>query len=259
MVLDNGSTDGSADIARDLGVEVVALHCNQPDALNQLLNASRSPFTLLLHSDVILLSDRWFSVCKAHLQGAVAMVSPEDIGCGPYSRPFGIGMPESSFMLLDTMLARQIKTTFWSRWHGIPWPRRAVDFYGPHVTHRLPERLRTHGFNWKPMNVLISPTADKPIYVPAFKPGVWSAELAYLKYGLGNFYSLDGEITHYHNWYDRVPKIASDESEETTGRGGTGFPAAYVKRYTESFLSDYTAGRLALPSPAPSPRQPKAL
>jgi hypothetical protein len=109
------------------------------------------------------------------------------------------------------------------------------------------------------MNVLISPTSATPIYVPPFTPKVWSDELPHLRYGLGNFYSLGGEITHYHNWYDRVDKAVDPESTETTGRNGEGFPAAYVKRYTDNFLGDYTSGQLLLPSPIPPLRQPRAL
>lgn len=259
VVLDNNSQDGSPDIARQMGVEVLVSSCNQPAALNRLFDASRSRFTLLMHSDVILLSARWYPICTAQLKGNVALVSPEDIGCGPYSRPFGIGKPESSFMLFDTAKARKIRTLYCSLHSGFPWPRRRLDFFGPHVTHRLPQHLHSQGYAWKPMNVLISPDSAKPIYTPPFVPTVWSEELAHLRYGLGNFYSLDCEITHYHNWYDRAAKEVAPDSTETTGRDGSGFPSAYIHSYTANFLADYTKGQLLLPSPEPSARAPRAL
>lgn len=259
VVLDNCSRDDSARIARDEGAEVIVAACLQADALNRLLSLSRSPCALLIHSDVVLLSPRWFELCRARITGPVALVSPEDIGCGPYSRPFGAGKPESSFLFFDTAKARELRQMSWQKRFGLPWPRRGVDFYAPHVTHHLPQLLRERGYDWVAMNVLVSPRAEAPIYAPPFTPRTWSAELPYLRYGLGNFYSLDGEVTHYHNWYDRVGKEVDPASTETTGRDGAGFPRAYIARYTQNFLGDYAAGRLVLPDARPDGRAPKAL
>jgi glycosyltransferase involved in cell wall biosynthesis len=259
VVLDNCSTDHSVTIARDLGVEVVVQSCTQPVALNRLLAMSRSRYTLLIHADVILLSANWFDICRSKMNAQVALVSPEDIGCGPFSRAFGAGMPESSFMLFDTLAARRPRVRLWPRWHRIPLPHRTMDFYGPHITHRLPQRLQEHGYSWHAMNVHVSDLVSPPIYQPPFQPQVWTDELGSLRYGLGNFYSLDGEITHYHNWYDRVPHDVEPDSIRTTGSNGQGFPLAYVQRYTQNFLRDLTQGSLVVPPAIVSGRRPKAL
>jgi hypothetical protein len=110
------------------------------------------------------------------------------------------------------------------------------------------------------MEVHTSNKVSEPIYAPDFKPKVWSDELPYLQYGLGNFYSIDGVITHYHNWYER--RIGEDklsELQKTTEKDGGGFPLGYVKAGTEAFLRDYTAGKLSLPAAVPNTRTPKAL
>jgi glycosyltransferase involved in cell wall biosynthesis len=161
MVLDNMSNDNSAGIAKALGAEVLVHKCTQPDALNKLLSSSDAPYTLLLHADVVLLDNRWFDLCRSKINEKTILVSPEDIGCGPYSRPFGIGMPESSFMFSSTAALRCTSISRWERWHGIPVPRRAVDFYGSHVTHRLPQRLSEHGHDWFPMLVHPSVTVSR--------------------------------------------------------------------------------------------------
>src|SRR5262245_21023865 len=101
-VVDNFSRDRSVEIARDMRAEVRVERYSQAIALNRLLSMSRARHTLLIHSDVILLSAEWYSTCSRHLAGHVAMVAPEDIGCGPLTRPYGAGMPESCFMLFDT-------------------------------------------------------------------------------------------------------------------------------------------------------------
>ena len=79
-VVDNVSTDRSVEIARDFGAQVHVERCSQSIALNRLLDMSDGRRTLLLHSDVILLSPRWYPVCDARMTGNVALVSPEDIG-----------------------------------------------------------------------------------------------------------------------------------------------------------------------------------
>ena len=68
-VVDNFSTDKSVEIARDMRAEVRIEHCSQAIALNRLLSMSRARHTLLIHSDVILLSPDWYSICSSHLVG----------------------------------------------------------------------------------------------------------------------------------------------------------------------------------------------
>ncbi len=259
VVLDNASTDASTSIARELGAEVIVVRCTQADALNRLAARSRAPVTLLIHADVILLSPGWFDRCREALCDGVALVSPQDIGCGPMTRPFGRGMPESSFLFFDTRALRRCRTIRWRRRLRVPLPRRAVDFYGPHVSHHLPMRLAAIGKRWRAMEVHCSDRLEQPLFEPAFRPRVWNEELAHLRYGLGNFYSLGGEITHYHNWYDRIDQDVDERSTRTTERNGGGFPVAYIQAYTRAFLRDLEADRLVLPPPVPSGREPRAL
>ena len=259
VVLDNASTDDSAAIARNFDAEVLIKGCAQSDALNRLVDLSNAPYTLLLHSDVVLLDSRWFDLCRSKIDDKTILVSPEDIGCGPYSRPFGIGKPESSFLFAATGNLRKTRFLKWQSWRSLPFPKRVVDFYGNHITHRLPQRLCERGFEWFPLSVHLSETVAEPLYQPDFAPPVWSHELAYLRYGLGNFYSIDGVITHYHNWYERVDLDVEPASQRTTGHNGGGFPVAYIKAYTQAFLRDYTQGALVVPPALKSGRKPKAL
>ena len=203
-VLDNASGDASPSIAREAGAEVIVRRCSQPEALQALVRRSDAAFTLLLHADVILLDPGWFQLCTSRLQGDTVLVSPEDIGCGPLTRPFGVGMPESSFLLFRTDGLRRSRRLIWRRRHRLPWPSREFDFSGPHVTHHIPRRLRERGFDWQPMQVHVSNAAAAPLFQPDADVTLWTDELAYLRYGLGNFYGLEGRITHYHNWYDRI-------------------------------------------------------
>src|SRR5262245_33033741 len=119
-VVDNFSSDRSVEIARDMGAEVRLEYCSQAIALNRLLSMSKARHTLLIHYDVILRSSAWYSTCSRHLIGPVALVSPEDVGCGPLTRPYGAGMPESCFMLFDTAKARRARTFSWSKRRGLP-------------------------------------------------------------------------------------------------------------------------------------------
>jgi glycosyltransferase involved in cell wall biosynthesis len=256
-VVDNDSQDSSADVAREFGAEVRIERCSQAIALNRLLAMSSGRFTLLLHSDVVLLSPSWFAACTARMKGNVALVSPEDIGCGPLTRDYGIGMPESCFMLFDTAMARRARTLGWTRRRGIPWPRLHLDLDHYYVTHHLPRTLARRGLSWQPMRVHASPRSTVPVYEPPFTPEYWSEELSFLRYGMGNFYSLDGCITHYHNWFDRAPKDVPLDSRETTEGGGKGLPLAYLSLCTRTFIADLEAGRLTLPSPDEPPREPR--
>lgn len=256
LVLDNTSTDSSPVIAKDRGVELLSRACSQGDALNELLRRANSRYILLMHADVILLSPLWYDHCCAKLDAQVALVSPEDIGCGPLTRPFGKDKPESSFMFFRTDNLARIKMLKRQRLGPLPFPRRQVDFYGPHVTHHLPEHLAAKGYSWHPMRVHYSEALAEPVYPPPASPGVWTDELRYLLYGLGNFYSLDGVITHYHNWYDRVQQTVTSD---VPVKQNTGFPLDYIKSYSARFLQDYLAGQLRLPDTAPSGREPRAL
>src|SRR6476660_4777769 len=150
-VVDNLSTDRSVEIARDMGADVRIEHCSQAIALNRLLAMSKARHTLLIHSDVILLSADWYSICSRHLTGCIALVSPEDIGCGPLTRPYGAGMPESCFMLFDTAKARRMRTWTWIRRRRIPWPVLRLDLEDYYVTHDLPETLARRGYTWVAM------------------------------------------------------------------------------------------------------------
>lgn len=256
-VLDNGSNDASAELAAQRGAEVVVRRCTQPQALQQLVRRSSGRYTLLLHADVILLAPDWFERCTARLTGNTVLVSPEDIGCGPLTRPFGRGMPESSFLLFDTAGLRRARTLVWHRRHRLspPLPRREFDFSGSHVTHNIPRRLAERGLGWQPMNVFVSNAEPEPLFTPDPDVSLWSEELGHLRYGLGNFYGLDGTITHYHNWYDRV--ITARAGEKPSGRRE--FPAAFINAYSQRFLADYQAGRVDLPRDLSSHREPVAL
>lgn len=255
--VDNCSSDRSVEISHDFGAEVSIEYCSQAIALNRLLSMSDGRHTLLIHSDVVLLSHSWYSVCSRYLIGDVALVSPEDIGCGPLTRPYGAGKPESCFLLFDTNKARRARTWTWKKRRGVPWPLFQLDLEDYYVTHDLPKTLAHRGYSWQPMKVHASPREPEPIYIPQFTPEYWSDELSYLRYGMGNFYSLDGEITHYHNWYDRVPKDLPIHSLETTEGNGRGLPSAFLSLGTRRFLEDLATASLLLPDPNESQAEPR--
>ncbi|MFN7986197.1 MAG: glycosyltransferase [Thermoanaerobaculia bacterium] len=255
-VVDNVSRDRSVEIARDLGARVHVEHCSQAIALNRLLAMSEARHTLLLHSDVVLLSARWYPTCSRHLSGSVALVSPEDVGCGPLTRPYGAGMPESCFLLFDTQKARKCRTVAWVSTRGIPIPTLRLDLEHYYVTHDLPAALGRRGFTWKAMRVHASPKDTARCYEPPFTPEYWSEELSYLRYAMGNFYSLDGEVTHYHNWFDRVPKDVPAGSLETSEGDGRGLPLEFLTLGTRRFLEDLAAGAIVTPSPDEPQRTP---
>jgi glycosyltransferase involved in cell wall biosynthesis len=248
LVLDNVSTDATVQIARDHGAEVLVRESGQDMALMDLFNASRSEFTLLLHADVILLSERWFDLCRAAMTGNVALVSPEDIGCGPYTRPWGANMPESSFLFFRTKEARKTRRWYTRQRFRLQIPYRAIDFTGPHITYHLPERLRERGLDWRMMNVHPSTRMETPIYTPAFEAPHWNPELAMYDYGLGNFYSLDGVVTHYHNWYERALEAVPDDSDRMLSREAGALPVAFLQTYSRRFLTDLVNGTVRVPT-----------
>jgi glycosyltransferase involved in cell wall biosynthesis len=247
MILDNFSTDATAEIARSFGAEVVTRHSGQAMALADLFNFSRSDLTLLLHADVVLLTPDWLEVCARHLDGNVALVSPEDIGCGPFTRPWGHDKPESSFLLFRTALAR--RTRRWQRRQRFKLllPYRAIDFNGDHITYNLPNSLAARGLGWRPMRVHTSLPTEAPIYAPRFEAPQWRPELAMYRYGLGNFYSIDGVITHYHNWFERAFEDVEDDSARTLPETSGGLPLAFIKAYTRNFLEDLARGAVQMP------------
>jgi glycosyltransferase involved in cell wall biosynthesis len=247
VIMDNESTDATIPIARRFDAEVVRRHSGQGAALADLFNLSRSQYTLLIHADVVLLDGSWLERCTAHLNGQVAMVSPEDIGCGPYTRPWGRNMPESSFLLFHTTLARKIRIWQWRRRFTVRLPYRAVDFTGDHITYNLPLRLTQQGLTWKAMAVHTSSPVPAAIYTPHFNPTRWIPEYARFRYGLGNFYSLDGVVTHYHNWFERTLEDVPDDSERCLPIESGGLPLAFIKKYTMNFVDDLSRGTLEVP------------
>ena len=108
------------------------------------------------------------------------------------------------------------------------------------------------------MQVFASNRQTEPLFVPPSKPSIWSDELSYLRYGLGNFYGIDSQITHYHNWYDRV--MANNQHGSAINHGmKRQFPADFVRQYSERFLADYQNGVVDLPRDLSTRREPRAL
>lgn len=252
-VLDNGSTDSTISIARAHGCRIEVRECLLPDALNRLASWSRSPYTLFIHADTILLSPEWFGRCKAKLTGANALLSPQDIGCGPFTRPWGKNKPESSFMLFRTADLRRLRNTRWVRRFRLRMPQRVVNFYSKNVTHYLPDELERRGLTWVPMKVHTSCHLDQRVCVPSQDTECWTDELSYLQYGLGNFYSIDGLITHYHNWYERL--IDNKHTKQRKPERSL-IPLDYISQRTREFLSDLAVGNVALPDADEPEREP---
>jgi glycosyltransferase involved in cell wall biosynthesis len=254
-IVDNGSTDGTLDIARSFGCRTEVRESSFPDALNRLVSWSRADYTLFMHSDTILLNPGWFELCASKLVGTNVLVSPQDIGCGPYTRPWGRNMPESSFMLFRTADLRRMRNVRWVRRFRLRMPQRVVNFYSNHCTHFLPDELARRGFTWVPMKVHLSRHLDQPVYTPDPQARCWSEELAHLEYGLGNFYSLDGTFTHYHNWYERL--LDNETSKRQPDQAG--IPLDYVAARSRQFLRDLEAGAVALPDVTLPEREPAAI
>jgi hypothetical protein len=241
---DNGSRDGTVAALRREGVRTVSRRCSQGDALNFLLGMSTAPHTLLMHSDVILLERGWFTRLRAALsQAGAALISPEDTGLGPLLRGYR-EKPESSFMLFDTARVRQCMHPHWKKFFKNALRGRSVmlryfDFYVEHVTHRMPETLAAHGQSWLKMTPLASPRRAEP-WCPQAGDS-WRAA-TYHTYGFGNFYTYDGIVTHYHNWYARnVATVAIHPDDPDADR------PAFCAAYTRQFFADYDAGTLRIP------------
>lgn len=82
----------------------------------------------------------------SHLKSSMVAV---DYGCGLYTRPFGAGMPESSFLFFDTEKARRTKKVVkYNRRFGISFPYLSYDFYCTHATYNLPACLKEAGLSW---------------------------------------------------------------------------------------------------------------
>lgn len=260
VIFDNGSTDNTLRVARAHGVHILSGRMSQADALNVLAQQVRGDACLLMHADVVLLDTDAFAACMARLEQGAALVSPEDIGCGPWTRPFGRGMPESSFMLFRAKALIDLREWHWFPWRwNIRWPRRVIDFYGPHITHHLPQALTKRGLSWCPLEVHPSPREAEPWFVPDWSPPVWREDLGYLRYGLGNFYSIEGRLSHYHNWYERVYDERVADPRATTGGAGQGFPLSFVREASKRFIADYRANRLVLPRDLSARSEPVAL
>ena len=248
IVLDNLSTDGSEAVAKDAGAQVVRRRCSQADALNHLFSLSHSPYTLLIHADVVMLNPGWLDICLRRFDDQVALVSPEDVGCGPHTRFWGAGMPESSFLLFDTRKARASRSWLRKQRFKIKWPYRALDFTGDHVTYNLRSMLERRGNSVALMSVHASSADLQPPFTLAIEPKYWRDGFERLRYGLGNFYSLDGEITHYHNWYDRAGAAGGVDVGSTAQYPAEGgFPLGWLQACSRRFLDDWRAGAVRRP------------
>ena len=250
-VFDNGSVDASAKIAADFGATVTVGNLGQAEALNLLAKRSTRRFTLLIHADVIFASQDWLDAVAAQATDRIALIAPEDIGCGEYTRTWGKGMPESSFLFFVTEHLNRHRARCRAGRFGLPSLRREIDLYGEHITYNLPRRIQEAGLEWTAMRVHLSERMPEPFYTPDFVPGYWTPELGHLRYGLGNFYSIDGHVTHYHNWYDRRLSISqTSDSRATSEVDGGGVPIAFLKAACDNLISDYNAGSLHVPKVA---------
>jgi hypothetical protein len=122
-------------------------------------------------------------------------------------------------------------------------------FHGRHITYNLPEMLERRSRRVALMSVDASPADLESPFALDFSPIYWRPGFEQLRYGLGNFYSLEGEINHYHNWYDRAggagARIAPDSTAEYSADGG--FPFAWLQVCSGRFLREWEATAVKLP------------
>ena len=181
------------------------------------------------------------------------LVSPEDVGLGPGVRGrYGRGMPESSFLFFRRDRAQQMRSlcrtarrtarTLWKFGR-----LREFDFRGAHVTHNIPALLSDHKYSWQSMEVLTSPRMAESWYAFRNGEGAWDEEWAHYVYGFGNFYRLDGVVTHYHQWYARAT------AGDTERMGPRTAPVEFLRQSQERFARDYERGQVLLPDPAAVP------
>jgi glycosyltransferase involved in cell wall biosynthesis len=248
VVIDDRSDDGTPEIARAAGARVEPRQLGQADALNYLLATSKAHFTLLIHSDVTLLADDWYPRVRQCISDDIVLVSPEDSGLGPMLRAaYGTGKPESSFMFWSTAGAQRLRRL--GPRHLLRVARERIPFvrymnlYHRHITHYLPAELERAGLRWKQMAVLPSPTGAQWFDFDADGSGAtWQAKWGSLEYGFGNFYALDGEITHFHQWYGR------DTHDDVDALNADGVPLRFLREAASRFERDYHAGRVHLPA-----------
>lgn len=249
VVVDDGSGDGTGEIAAAAGAQVESRRLGQADALNYLLATSRARYTLLLHSDVTMLARDWYPRVKERIRDDVVLVSPDDSGLGPMLRAsYGSGKPESSFMFWLTDAAKRLRRLRPRQLVRVARERlpfvRYVNLYHRHITHYLPDELARRALRWEPMTVLPSPAGEPWFDFDADGTGAaWQPEWGALEYGFGNFYALDGTITHFHQWYSR------DIQADGHALNADGVPVAFLQEAAARFERDYRAGRVRLPAP----------
>jgi hypothetical protein len=92
------------------------------------------------------------------------------------------------------------------------------------------------------MEVLVSPGRTEPWFAPERVPANanWQDAWGRLEYGFGNFYALDGAITHFHHWYSRYAWDDAPLNDD-------GVPTAYLTEAAERFRQDYRTGAVQLP------------
>jgi glycosyltransferase involved in cell wall biosynthesis len=246
QVFDNSSIDSTAEIVKQFGCKIKTGMCLQPEALNYLLDISRARYTLLIHSDVIMLASNWFSILSGLLNEECVLASPEDIGLGNYLRDYGRGMPESSFLFFDTNWAQRTRS-----WNFINGLRRLknrrggfwqFDFYGPHVTHHIPQVIRRSRKRWAILGVLPSQRQDDQVYSYKNNDSQWNEDAAHRIYGYGNFYYWGETITHYHNWFSRWKTRWSHKELNPYGT-----PVKFLSDYSERFIQDFRTQKIRLP------------